>query len=92
MNAPCGICRGGLGPIDYDAPSNSAHPLSFVIDEIRPISKWRQFGYDSPEAAAQDWQNLQPAHYCCNAAKSNKIFPAFVATEGPKVSILDGDW
>ena len=23
-------------------------PLSFVIDEIRPVSKWRQFGYVSP--------------------------------------------
>ena len=71
--APCGICRGRLGPIHYDEPSDAAHPLSFVIDEIKPISKWRQFGYDSPEAAAQDWNNLQAAHRCCNSAKGAKV-------------------
>lgn len=69
MNAPCGICKGRLGPIRYDEPSDAKHPLSFVIDEIRPVSKWRKFGYDSPEAAAQDWENVQAAHWCCNAAK-----------------------
>jgi 5-methylcytosine-specific restriction endonuclease McrA len=69
MAAPCGICGGRLGPIRYDQPSDGDHPLSFVIDEIRPISKWMLFGYDSPEAAAQDWNNLQAAHRCCNAAK-----------------------
>lgn len=69
MDAPCGICAGALGPIHYDEPSDSKHPLSFVIDEIRPISKYRQYGYDSPEQAAQDWDNVQAAHYCCNAAK-----------------------
>ena len=71
--APCAICRGRLGPIRYDEPSDAAHPLSFVIDEILPVSKWRQFGYDSPEAAAQDWNNLQAAHRCCNAAKGAKV-------------------
>lgn len=91
MAAPCGICRGALGPIDYEAPSNSTHPLSFVIDEIKPISRWREFGYESPEAAARDWTNLQAAHYCCNAAKSNHILP----TEGSRrvlVNLPDGDW
>ncbi len=73
MNAPCGICGGKLGPIDYTAPSKSTHPLSFVIDEIRPISRWREFGYDSPEAAAKDWNNLQAAHWICNARKSNHV-------------------
>ena len=89
MNAPCGICRGKYGPIDYAAPSDAAHPLSFVIDEIRPISRWREFGYDSPEAAAKDWQNLQAAHYCCNAAKSNKIISASMPV---LVNISDGAW
>lgn len=73
MNAPCGICKGKLGPIDYDAPSDYKHPLSFVIDEIRPVSRWREFGYASARAAAEDWDNLQAAHYCCNAAKSNHV-------------------
>ena len=72
MGAPCGICNGRFGPIHYDEPSDHNHPLSFVIDEIRPISRFREVGYDSREEAARDWSNLQAAHYCCNAAKSNK--------------------
>ena len=35
MGGPCGICKGRLGPIHYDEPSDSKHPLSFVIDEIK---------------------------------------------------------
>ncbi len=44
----CHICHGRLGPIDYSAPSDAAHPLSFVIDEIKPISRWREFGIREP--------------------------------------------
>lgn len=90
MAAPCGICGGRLGPIRYDEPSDAQHPLSFVIDEIRPVSKWRMFGYDSAKAAAQDWNNLQAAHYCCNAKKSNKIKNkrAFSIS----ANVLDGNW
>lgn len=73
MQAPCGICGGRLGPIHYDEPSDAKHPLSFVIDEIRPISRYREYGYESREAAARDFNNLQAAHYCCNAAKGNRV-------------------
>lgn len=72
MNAPCGICGGRYGAIHYDESSDSEHPLSFVIDEIYPISRYREFGYESPQEAANDWDNLQAAHYMCNANKSNK--------------------
>ena len=91
MDAPCGICRGRLGPIHYDEPSDAQHPLSFVIDEIRPVSRWKEFGYGSPEEAAQDWDNLQAAHYCCNQKKSNKVGSEL---DRPKnfVNIKDGDW
>lgn len=88
----CGICHGALGPIHYDEPSDSAHPLSFVVDEIHPVSRWREFGYDSPQAAAQDWNNLQAAHYICNAKKSNKINYSFGESERFKINIIDGDW
>lgn len=90
MAAPCGICHGRLGPIHYDEPSDAAHPLSFVIDEIRPISRYREFGYDSREEAAQDWENIQPAHYCCNSAKGNKT--SFDSDPKILVFISDGDW
>lgn len=90
MEGTCGICKGRLGPIHYDEPSDPQHPLSFVIDEIKPVSRWREFGYESPRAAAEDWNNLQPAHYCCNAFKSNQI-----AGKGqvlaPKI-VKDGTW
>lgn len=97
MGLPCGICNGRMGPIHYDEPSDSSHPLSFVIDEIRPVSRWQQFGYSSPEAAAADWTNLQPAHYACNAAKSNKTNSEFNAIQqagkrAKKVNVPDGSW
>ena len=91
QGAPCGICGGRLGPIHYDEPSDAVHPLSFVIDEIRPISRFREFGYASPEAAAQDWGNLQAAHYCCNAAKSNHVEEDKRRPQR-RPTVSDGNW
>lgn len=92
MGAPCGICKGRLGEIHYDEPSDAKHPLSFVIDEINPVSRWREFGYSSPEAAAQDWSNLQPAHWCCNQAKSNHVPSDFRTKKISYTPKLDGNW
>lgn len=69
MGLPCAICG---RPIHYDEPSDSKHPLSFVIDEIRPVSRWGEFLYPSPFAAALDPDNVQPAHWICNARKGAK--------------------
>lgn len=95
MGCECGICKGKYGAIHYDEPSDAKHPLSFVIDEIKPISRWKEFGYESARAAAEDFNNLQAAHYYCNLMKSNKI----LSTEAPinaekrrKKSISDGEW
>ncbi len=91
MQAPCGICKGRLGPIHYDEPSDYLHPLSFVIDEIKPISKYRQYGYESPAAAAQDFSNIQAAHWICNAKKG-----AHTPDEPKKLQniafLRDGQW
>lgn len=100
MGAPCGICRGRFGRIHYEEPSKPQYPLSFVIDEIIPISKYAEYGYKSRRDAAEDWNNLQAAHYCCNAAKSNKINfkigePKQAEPPGwekPKINISDGEW
>lgn len=93
MADPCGICQGRLGPIHYDEPSDAQHPLSFVVDEIRPVSRWKEFGYSSPEEAALDWNNLQAAHYICNLKKTNRVpsdnKPLNIRD---KVNIIDGDW
>lgn len=91
IGGPCGICRGKLGPIHYDEPSDNDHPLSFVIDEIKPVSRWKEFGYSSKAAAAQDWNNLQAAHYCCNAIKSNKTMKELNKIN-KRVNVIDGKW
>ena len=96
IGGECGICHGRLGPIHYDEPSDAKHPLSFVVDEIIPVSRWKQFGYPSARAAAEDWTNLQPAHYICNAAKGNKV--AFQIGREPEKkdaflkNLSDGNW
>lgn len=92
MDAPCGICHGRLGPIHYDEPSDYKHPLSFVIDEIKPVSRWKEFGYPSASACARDWNNLQAAHYCCNQAKGNHTSSDVVVTKIKKQIVADGEW
>lgn len=94
MGAMCGICKGRLGEIHYDEPSDYKHPLSFVIDEKYPISRYKEFGYDSARAAAEDWNNLQAAHYICNANKSNKTMRemSLSAQMGSKISIVSEKW
>lgn len=88
---PCGICHGRLGPIRYDEPSDAQHPLSFVIDEIRPISRFREFGYDSREDAARDPDNVQAAHWICNARKSNHVLGEMMPRTATAIA-SDGKW
>jgi len=93
MGCECGICHGAFGPIHYDEPSDAQHPLSFVIDEIRPISKYRQFGYESREEAAQDWNNLQAAHWMCNAMKRDKVnYKIPNRLKEQEKDEIDGEW
>lgn len=98
MQAPCALCGGRLGRIHYEEPSDAKHPLSFVIDEKIPVSKWREGGYSSPSAAADDFGNTQPAHWICNARKGNKLNYLFndsaMSVQPPKRKpiALDGDW
>jgi 5-methylcytosine-specific restriction endonuclease McrA len=92
MGAPCGICGGRLGPIHYDEPSDAQHPLSYVIDEIIPVSRYKAAGYPSRAAAAQDWTNLQAAHWICNAQKSNKTMAELQAQNIKHIDAPDGDW
>ena len=91
MRCECAICNGTLGPIHYDEPSDAQHPLSFVIDEIIPVSRWKEAGYSSARQAAEDWNNLAPAHYCCNLAKGNKVPLPGDRKEIP-VNLPDGAW
>ena len=95
MGLPCAICG---KPIHYEEPSDSKHPLSFVIDEIMPVSKWQEAGYSSARAAAEDFSNLQPCHYICNQMKGAKVGFTLVGARQIKVVPdvhnipLDGKW
>ena len=92
QNAPCAICHGRLGEIDYTT-SNPKAPLGFVIDEIIPISKYQLGGYDSPRQAAEDFNNVQPAHRICNQMKGNKINYVYGGSKPQAlVNVLDGEW
>lgn len=90
LGLPCAICG---RPINYDEPSDAQHPWSFVIDEIIPVSKYWLGGYPNREACAQDWNNLQAVHYCCNASKGAKLNYSLKSTIGQTlVNKIDGDW
>lgn len=56
---PCAICG---KPIEYD--KKFPHPCSPTVDHIIPIALG---GHPS------DIANLQPAHFCCNRAKADKL-------------------
>lgn len=68
----CWICRafGRPDAIDYSLPST--HPLGFVVDELTPVARWREGGYESPTACALDPKNVDAAHRCCNLWRSDK--------------------
>ena len=92
MGLPCYICN---RPIHYDEPSDYKHPFSFVVDEAIPVSRWREFGYDSPEAVANDFNNLRCAHYICNLQKSNKTAAEFAKNTGNRAKTQNAavsDW
>ena len=92
MDAPCAICG---KPIRYDEPSDAKHPLSFVIDEAFPISRYKEFGYRSPAQAAQDWNNLQACHYACNQMKGRCTMNEIMRKRkviGASAFVSDGEW
>ena len=86
MDAPCALCHGARGPIRYDQPRNHRYPLSLAIDEVVPVSRWMEGGYESPRACACDPGNWQPSHWICNAIASDKRQKAFKRVSGDKCS------
>ena len=67
---PCALCgmaiAYSLGMVfDPWTGKRRAHPMSFVVDEIIPVSK----GGDP-----LDFANTQPAHWICNARKGDRYF------------------
>lgn len=62
--APCHICEGRRGPIDYDAKPSST-PLSWEPDHIKPRSRY-------PELTLV-MSNIGPSHKVCNREKGSKL-------------------
>lgn len=75
----CWICRvfGRDARIDYSLPY--LHPGAFTCDELKPISRWREYGYASPQAAALDYSNCEAAHRACNVWRGNKTVEEVIA-------------
>ena len=67
----CWICRAFGRPdrIDYDLPAR--HPLSFEVDELLPVSRYREGGYPSKQACALDYSNVDATHRACNEWRGN---------------------
>lgn len=98
MGLNCAICG---RPIDYTLPyyvkdaagRRHVNMLAFVIDEKTPVSKWREGGFNSPQEAAESWENLRPCHAICNAKKYNKTdFSLKMEKPKRKAIRLDGEW
>ena len=82
---PCWICG---REIDLSLTSTRRadgrtvpHPQRFELDEDKPVSRWREFGYPSPTAAALDPDNVGPSHRLCNQRKGNKTLEEYRAAQ-----------
>ena len=75
---PCAICG---KPIDYTLDwwvdpkdgKRKRHPMSFEVDEIIPVSRYREGGYSSPGEAAVDPNNCRAVHRYCNIKRGNAL-------------------
>ena len=75
---PCALCG---RPIDVTLPQwfidrdgkRKRSPWSCECDEIVPVSRWREGGYQSPQACALDRNNVQPVHRICNQKAGAKV-------------------
>lgn len=84
---PCWICG---RPIDLSLPPG--HPMSFELDEFHPVSRWREFGYQSARACALDPGNARlSTHRVCNCWRGNKTVDevrAILMTQPPPSKTL----
>jgi len=60
IKAPCWLCKGDKGPINYWAKAGT--PQSFAADHVTPTS----LGGDAVRLS-----NLRPSHFGCNSSRGN---------------------
>lgn len=76
MGLPCAICGKSIDyTLDYYIDpvdgKKKPHPLSYELDEIIPVSRYKEGGYSSPNECALDINNVRPTHRICNEKRSN---------------------
>lgn len=80
---PCWICDRPIDPT-----LKTPHPMSFELDEVIPVSKWREGGYESPEACAADPNNARlSTHRRCNSWRGNKSVQEVMAIKARAAAI-----
>lgn len=86
IGGPCALCG---RPIDYDlgmvtTPDGKRrpHPMSFVVDEIIPVSRG---------GSPFDMENTRPAHWICNARRGDGT-KARHATSAGSLPLPFDDW
>lgn len=88
LGQPCCVCGQA---IDYSLPAG--HPLAFELDEDRPVSRWREFGYASANACALDPANVHAAHRSCNEWKGNRtLAECRAAAAGGGTAFVASGW
>lgn len=84
----CAICG---GEVDKSL-AGTTHPLAPEVDEIVPVSRWYEGGYDSPTACALDPHNVRLVHRVCNIRRGAATAGRTPAnTRGASVR-LSRDW
>lgn len=68
LGLPCGICGHA---IDYSLPAG--HPMSYELDEVVPVSRYKEGGYQSARQCALDSDNVRPVHRICNQRRGNGL-------------------
>lgn len=53
--------------------------MAFEVDELKPVSRWKEFGYHSAQACALDYSNVDATHRKCNEWKGNKTYAEVIA-------------
>ena len=75
----CWICKafGRDARIDYSL--HYLDPRAFSYDELKPVSKWREYGYPGAQACALDPSNGAATHRACNIWRGNRTVEEVLA-------------
>lgn len=82
LRSDCHICRGELGPIDYNAQPQT--PKAFELDHIKPFKTHPQLFYDPG--------NWAPSHASCNRSRQAKELHSTQPAAQPVSKWVPAQW